>query len=169
MAGRRVGRKLKCPCMMGKLEAGSSLKSHGKLAAEAGRGGYELWPQVSPFPPRRGVSHQQEEVCEPPDGQAPPPAVGAKWDSRNWQAGSDRSLAIFGEREKERGRGRGGRQEGGERRGDSGERAEGGRPGWVLTEPLEQWSVSPLLKRAKSLMKTAAALRMKDMKRCIWM
>ena len=44
MAGRRAGRKLKCPCMMGKLEAGSSLKSHGKLAAEAGRGGYELWP-----------------------------------------------------------------------------------------------------------------------------
>lgn len=39
----------------------------------------------------------------------------------------------------------------------------------VLTEPWEQWSVSPLLKRAMSLMKTAVALRMKDIKRCIWM
>lgn len=116
MAGRRVGRKLKCPCTMGKLEAGSSLKSHGKLAAEAGRGGYELWPQVSPFPPRRGVSHWQEEVCEPPDDQAPPPAVGAKWDSRNWQAGSDRSLAILGEREREGERGEEDRREEREKR-----------------------------------------------------
>lgn len=40
---------------------------------------------------------------------------------------------------------------------------------WVLTEASEQWSVSPLLKRAMSLMKTAVALRMKDMKRCMWM
>ena len=96
--------------------------------------------------------------------------MGGKWFSRNWQAGSDRSLAIFGEREKETGRERGRRrQEGGEREEEIQDRAEGGRPGWVLTEPLEQWSVSPLLKRAKSLMKTAAALRMKDMKRCIWM
>lgn len=40
---------------------------------------------------------------------------------------------------------------------------------WVLTEASEQWSISPLLKRAMSLMKTAVALRMKDMKRCMWM
>lgn len=39
----------------------------------------------------------------------------------------------------------------------------------VLTEASEQWSISPLLKRAMSLMKTAVALRMKDMKRCMWM
>lgn len=41
--------------------------------------------------------------------------------------------------------------------------------GWVLTEASEQWSISPLLKRVMSLMKTAVALRMKDMKRCMWM
>lgn len=84
-----------------------------------------------------------------------------------WEGGSDRSLAIFGERERERERE--GKEKTGGRRERRGERAEGGRPGRVLTEPLEQWSVSPLLKRAKSLVKTAAALRMKDMKRFMWM
>lgn len=43
---------------------------------------------------------------------------------------------------------------------------EGGR--LVLTEP-SQWSDTPLSKRAKSLMKTDMALRMKEMKRCMWM
>jgi hypothetical protein len=38
----------------------------------------------------------------------------------------------------------------------------------LLTEPSAQWSDSPLWKRVKSLMKTADALRMKDMKRCMW-
>ena len=49
MAGRRVGRKLKCLCMMGKLRQGVSLRSHGKLAVEAGRGLWAVAPSV-PFP-----------------------------------------------------------------------------------------------------------------------
>lgn len=40
--------------------------------------------------------------------------------------------------------------------------------GRVLTEPSEQLSDSVSSKRIKSLMKTETALRMKDMKRCIW-
>lgn len=40
----------------------------------------------------------------------------------------------------------------------------------VLTGDLtSQWSDSLLSKRVKSLMKTAIALRMKEMKRCMWM
>lgn len=40
----------------------------------------------------------------------------------------------------------------------------------VLTSDLtSQWSDSLLSKRVKSLMKTAMALRMKEMKRCMWM
>lgn len=39
----------------------------------------------------------------------------------------------------------------------------------VLTEASAQYSDSLLLKRIRSLMKTEAALRMKDMNRCMWM
>lgn len=41
--------------------------------------------------------------------------------------------------------------------------------GRVLTEALEQVSDSLSLKRMESLMRTEAALRMKDTKRCMWM
>lgn len=41
--------------------------------------------------------------------------------------------------------------------------------GQVLTQESEQSSDGLLLKRIRSLMKTEAALRMKDVKRCMWM
>lgn len=52
--------------------------------------------------------------------------------------------------------------------GDEGE-TEGVGLGRILTEASVQLSDSLPLKRMESLMKTEAALRMKDMKRCMWM
>lgn len=60
-----------------------------------------------------------------------------------------------------------GEERGGEGEGESQVRT----PGEGLTEPVEQESDSSLSlrKRAMSLMKTAVPLKMKDMKRCMWM
>lgn len=76
MADSRVARKLGSPCIAGETAAGNFLGSHGDLATEVGRGAVGSGHEMSHFPPRRGISHWQEQVCELPDGQAPSPVVG---------------------------------------------------------------------------------------------
>ena len=167
MAEGRVGRRLGCPCTNGETEPGSSPRSHGKLATEAGMRAVGFGMKTH-FPLRRGLV---EQVCELPRW---PNTISWCWEGRRMQGARRQGWRGVGYLWRERER-----EEGGERRKDEGEEREkrgfrggteeGGGPGRVLTEPLEQWSDSSLSKRAKSLMKTAVALRMKDMKRCMWM